>query len=79
MKTDKELADELDARKRLERHGLRMVDCPHCSIRDRVEGRHCPACGGKGYTWEPLELLIPGRRRRNQTEDEADWIGWRAQ
>lgn len=48
-KTDKELADEVDAQKRLEKNGYRRVTCKSCN---GVSLRYCPACGGKGYHWE---------------------------
>jgi DnaJ-class molecular chaperone len=53
MKTesDKELADKVDARKRLEKHGYRRVTCEKCRGTGGIE-HHCFSCGGKGYRWE---------------------------
>lgn len=52
-KTDKELADEIDARKRLENHGYTRKPCtnPDC-IHGLLQGWECPLCHDKGYTWE---------------------------
>lgn len=50
-KTDKELADEVDARKRLEKNGYRRVTCKSCNGFKGDDG-YCMACGGKGYHWE---------------------------
>jgi DnaJ-class molecular chaperone len=56
MKTDKELADDLDAKKRLEGHGYTQKKCPQCRgtgfIPKSNGGYHCYSCEGKGYTWE---------------------------
>lgn len=52
-KTDKELADELDAQSRLKRKGYRQRPCVNLNCaKDRIRGMRCLTCGGKGYTWE---------------------------
>lgn len=60
MKTDKELADELDARKRIERHGYTRVPCsnPKCT-EHRIQG-YCYCCGNKGYTWKAPMMRLSG-------------------
>ena len=62
--TDKELADRVDARKRLEKYGYRRVTCEACNgtgILGNADKKfliecECGACDGKGYRWEaPME------------------------
>lgn len=50
-KTDKELADEIDARKRLKERGYRRKPC-RCLLYLPYATESCPLCHGKGYTWE---------------------------
>lgn len=50
-KTDKELADEVDARERLKARGYEQKRCPVCSKDYRLRD-FCSRCGGKGYVWE---------------------------
>jgi DnaJ-class molecular chaperone len=56
MNTDKELADELDARKRLAGHGFKQCACAKCKGTgvnlERKDMSPCFYCGGNGYTWE---------------------------
>jgi len=59
MKSDKELAEQLDADKRIRSHGYKKKTCPYCngigidqSPRRNYVGTRCYPCGGKGYTWE---------------------------
>lgn len=56
MKSDKELADELDAQKRLREHGYTEKRCTSCDGTGvRVWGRGpqtCYTCNGKGWVWE---------------------------
>ena len=59
MKTDKGLADDLDAQERLENRGYQRKTCPNCDGVGRL-GRlmfvPCPYCEGRGYTWQaPME------------------------
>lgn len=56
MKSDKELADDLEAKKKLENAGYKKKPCPNDNcIKDRVKG-HCFTCNNKGYIWQaPLE------------------------
>ncbi len=51
-KSDKELADELDAKKRLKDHGYRQRVCSSCNGASSPQTYFCVNCGGKGYTWE---------------------------
>lgn len=57
MKTDKELADELDARDRLFARGYKQEQCPDCKGEGWIqpERRHnvdpCYSCGGRGWCW----------------------------
>jgi hypothetical protein len=49
-KSDKQLADEIDARKRLESEGAKRVSCKiHKGVPTE---QYCPICRGKGYYWE---------------------------
>jgi DnaJ-class molecular chaperone len=52
-KSDKELADELDARDRLRARGYEQVKCPACQGLG-MEGFDiaCFRCEGKGYYWQ---------------------------
>lgn len=53
-KTDKELADELDARDRLRNRGYEQVKCGMCNgfgWQGHPEV-NCPACEGRGYRWQ---------------------------
>lgn len=64
MKTDKELADDLDAKKRIREHGGLWKNCSKCNgtgqvALDHGPGKHarwsineCFSCGGKGGHWE---------------------------
>lgn len=51
-KSDKELADELDARDRLEARGYQRVTCPKCKGFCQFGSIQCWKCEGKGYCWE---------------------------
>lgn len=52
-KSDKELADELDARERLENRGYKKVACEKCGgIGWSTPNDPCLRCGGKGYHWQ---------------------------
>jgi len=64
MKTDKELADEIDAADRLLKHGYTRKQCPHCKgVGQQCDERlpfpslgKCYPCDGKGFKWEaPIE------------------------
>jgi len=63
IKSDKEFADELDARDRLKRRGFKMQTCKLCkgtgmfiAERDHYQSfLSCHACAGKGYIWEAPE------------------------
>ena len=52
-KSDKELADELDARDRLRARGYERVPCEKCNSLG-LEGFDivCSRCEGKGYFWQ---------------------------
>lgn len=61
--TDKELADELDAQKRILAHGYTKENCPTCkgtgwlvseylALANKGRKVECFACGGKGYKWK---------------------------
>lgn len=53
-KSDKELADELDARDRLIARGYERVKCPKCDgLGLRFGDVQCWQCEGKGYYWMP--------------------------
>jgi hypothetical protein len=73
MKTDKELADELDAKKRLQDHGYRQSNCPNSKCFQL--GNMCPQCGGKGYIWENTEMLLAriGRTVKRANEECVRW------
>jgi hypothetical protein len=51
-KSDKELADELDAKDRLRNRGYEQVTCEKCGGLG-MEGFDiaCSCCEGKGYHW----------------------------
>lgn len=54
-KTDKELLDAIETRKRLESYGYKRRCCRVCwgsGIAHEIWRVHCKTCGGKGYTWE---------------------------
>lgn len=51
MKTDKELADELDAQERLETRGYVRETCPKCNGYQQFGSVMCWQCEGKGYIW----------------------------
>jgi DnaJ-class molecular chaperone len=53
MKSDKELADELDAQDRLRNRGYEQVACEKCGGLG-FEGFDiaCSKCEGKGYYWQ---------------------------
>lgn len=57
--TDVELANELDAQKRILAHGYTKEKCPTCKgtgwLFSHNEGVHeivCFGCNGKGYKWK---------------------------
>lgn len=50
MKTDKQLADEIEARKILEKMGYRKIKCKSCNGGNVLA--YCFLCEGKGYRWE---------------------------
>lgn len=52
-KSDKELADELDARDRLTNRGYKQATCPKCNGYGACGSVQCWKCEGKGYYWEP--------------------------
>lgn len=52
MKSDKELADELDARDRLEARGYKRETCPKCKGFGQFGSIQCWQCEGKGYCWQ---------------------------
>lgn len=56
MKTDKELADELDARDRLIARGYKLVKCDVCAgyghLGSNMFTPICPTCNGRGQRWE---------------------------
>lgn len=55
-KTDKELADELDARDRLRKRGYKWERCPTCNGLKE----NCFTCKGRGGIWEaPLGSFSP--------------------
>lgn len=51
-KTDKELADELDARDRLEARGYKRVTCTKCNGFGQFGSIQCWQCEGRGCNWE---------------------------
>lgn len=51
-KTDKELADELDAKDRLIARGYKRQTCAKCNGFGQFGSIQCWRCEGKGYTWE---------------------------
>lgn len=55
-KSDKELADQLDAKKRLRDHGYTQKTCQKCRGTGMMlhgpGNHHCYSCEGRGYTWE---------------------------
>lgn len=53
MKSDKELADELDAQDRLTARGYKRVPCEPCrGTGQRGPDINCWHCEGKGYIWQ---------------------------
>lgn len=62
MKTDKEIADTLDARERIRKHGGTWVRCPKCGGLGYttfggkgmmgLNTGTCFSCDGKGGKWE---------------------------
>lgn len=64
MKSDKDLADHLDAQDRLRSRGYKWKKCDHCKgigfiIVSRINQNEfaathrCVPCDGRGGTWEP--------------------------
>ncbi len=56
-KSDKEVADELDARDRLKARGAVWMTCRACEGLSEIIG-YCPSCQGNGGRWSfPLERI----------------------
>lgn len=70
MKTDKELADELDAQKRLEGHGYIRHACDTCHGTGMQRYSKCFRCEGKGHTWES-PLMRTFRQARESITPET--------
>lgn len=55
MKSDKEIADDLDAKDRLIARGYERVPCEKChglGYSLDFSGRECLACQGVGFHWQ---------------------------
>lgn len=59
MKSDKELADEIEARERLVARGYTKIACKYCGGFGKVPNPshkglffECVSCDGRGYTWQ---------------------------
>lgn len=59
MKSDKELADELDAQDRLVSRGYKRETCDRCEgIGQAYPDICCPRCEGRGYNWLPPLMKV---------------------
>jgi len=52
MKSDRELADELDAQDRLKARGYEKVTCENCRGEGHQISVECFKCEGRGYYWQ---------------------------
>jgi DnaJ-class molecular chaperone len=52
MKSDKELADQLDAEDRLRGRGYEKQICPKCNGYGQFGSVVCWQCEGKGHIWK---------------------------
>lgn len=52
MKTDKEIADELDAKDRLIARGYKQLKCEKCNGFGQFGSVVCWKCEGRGYYWQ---------------------------
>jgi DnaJ-class molecular chaperone len=70
MKTPKEIADELEAQRKLEAAGYRWVRCDRCDGAGRYRGLYeCRRCDGRGGYYEaPMERGAAQNRRATMND-----------